>query len=167
MPARIPALRRDVVYSTGMASTPNPAIAHLYPGRATGLVTRVAPGTKKFAPRFPRPARRRPRSALRQALIAALGLAACLTLGVLGTDEYLAHRAAAAAMVVNGQIYTGSILFFPEGGTQCHQMYFNNRDGRFSDNGLVDCARATYESTKDAPKTWSVARTEVISKGFR
>jgi len=153
-----------------MASAPNPAIAHLYSGRATGLVTRVAPGTKNFVPRFPRPAqrRRRPPSALRQALIAVFGLAACLTLGVLGTDEFLAHRAAAAAAaaVVNGQIYIGSILFFPGGGNRCHQMYFNNRDGQFSDKGSVDCARAVYESTKDAPKTWSVARTAVISKGF-
>jgi|SRR5271169_387628 hypothetical protein len=154
-----------------MANPSKAAIAHLYPGRATGLVTRVAPGNRNFVPRFPRPARRRrrPRSALRQAIIATFALAICLALGVAGTDEFLARRAATAstAALVNGQVYTGTILVFPEAGNRCHRMYFNNRDGQFSDNGLVDCARAVYESTKDAPKNWSVARTEVISKGFR
>ncbi len=153
-----------------MTPTPTPAIASVYPGRATGIVTRVAPGTRKFAPKFPRPAQRRPRprSALRQGLIAAFAVAACLALSVLGTDEFLARRAAAAAAaaVVNGQIYIGSILFFPESGDRCHQLYFNNRDGQFSDKGPVDCTRAAYELTKDAPKNWSVARTEVIAKGF-
>jgi hypothetical protein len=157
-----------------MANPSNAAIGHLYPGRATGLVTRIAPGTRNFVPKFPRPAQRRrprssrPRSALRQAIIAVFALAVCLGLGVLGTDQYLTRRAAAAttAAAVNGQVYTGTILFFPEGGNDCHRMYFNNQDGRFSDNGLVDCAHAAYESTKDAPKSWSVARTAVISKGF-
>jgi hypothetical protein len=153
-----------------MTPTPAPAIAHLYPGRATGLVTRVAPGTRNFQPKFRRPVQRlrRQRSALRQGLIAAFALAACLTLGVLGTDEFLARRAAAAALaaVVDGQVYIGSILFFPDSGNRCHQMYFNNRDGQYSDKGAVDCTRAIYESTKDAPKSWSVARTEVIAKGF-
>jgi hypothetical protein len=158
-----------------MTPAPQPAIAHLYPGRATGLVTRVAPGTRNFVPKFPRPAFRRPvqrlrrqRSALRQGIITALALAACLALAVLGTDEFLARRAAAAASaaVVDGQAYIGSILFFPDSGNRCHQMYFNNRDGQYSDKGAVDCTRAIYESTKDAPKNWSVARTEVIAKGF-
>ncbi len=160
------------VYPPDMATAPNPAIAHLYPGRATGLVTRVAPGTRNFVPKFPRPAqrpRRRPRSALRQGFIAAFALAACLTLGVFGTDHFLALRADAAnaAATVGSQIYVGSILFFPENGNRCHQLYFNNRDGQYSDKGNVDCAHAVSESTKDAPKNWSVARTEVISKGFR
>src|ERR1700733_2965982 len=159
-----------------MATAPKPvthksAIAHLYPGRATGLVTRVAPGTKNFVPRFPRPAqhRRRSRSAVRQSLIAAFALAACLALGVLVTYEFLALRAASAvtAVSVDGQVYIGSILFFPDSGNKCHQLYFNNQDGRYSDKGFVDCTRAVYESTKDAPKNWSVARTAVISQGFR
>jgi hypothetical protein len=156
---------------TARSLTHKPAIAHRYPGRATGLVTRVAPGTKNFVPRFPRPAqhRRRPRSALRQGLIAAFALAACLALGMLGTDAFLARwtAAAAAAAAVDGQVYIGSILFFPDSGNNCHQLYFNNQDGRYSDKGFVDCTRAVYESTKDAPKNWSVARTAVISQGFR
>jgi hypothetical protein len=88
---------------------------------------------------------------------------------VLGTDEFLALRAASAAtaVAVDGQVYIGSILFFPDSGNKCHQLYFNNRDGRYSDKGFVDCTRAVYESTKDAPKNWSVARTAVISQGFR
>ena len=74
--------------------------------------------------------------------------------------------AAATAAVANGQVYVGSILFFPDSGNHCRQLYFNNLDGQFSDKGAVDCTRAAYESTKDAPKNWSVARTEVIAKGF-
>jgi hypothetical protein len=154
-----------------MATAPNAAIAHLYPGRATGLVTRVAPGTRNFVPKFPRPAqrRRRPRSALRQGIIAALALALCLTLGVLGTNEFMARQAAAAAAAgtVNGQVYIGSILFFPDSGNRCHQLYFNNMDGRYSDKGNVDCTHAVSQTMKDAPKDWSAARTEIISKGFR
>src|ERR1700722_6062478 len=92
-------------------AAPKSAIAHLYPGRATGLVTRVAPGSRNFVPKFPRPAqrRRKPPSAWRQGLIAAFPLAACLALAVVGTDEFLARRAAAAATaeVVNGQVYVG------------------------------------------------------------
>jgi hypothetical protein len=170
MPPRASLCALPIVYSANMAPL-KPAIAHLYPGRATGLVTRVAPGARNFVPKFPRPAqrRRRPPSAVRQGLIAAFALATCLTLAVFGTDEFLARRAAAAAAsaVVNGQIYVGSILFFPESGNRCHQLYFNNRDGQYSDKGSVDCTRAVYESTRDAPKNWSVARTEVIAKGFR
>jgi hypothetical protein len=155
-----------------MASPPNSAIAHLYPGRATGLVTRVKPGAKNFVPKFPRPAQRRRKrsnSTLHQAIIAALGLAMLVGLGVIGTDQILEYRAAVAAKaaVVDGQIYIGSILFFPDDGKRCHQLYFNNRDGQYSDKGLVDCTRAVYELTKDAPKSWSVARTEEISKSFR
>jgi hypothetical protein len=49
----------------------------------------------------------------------------------------------------------------------CHQLYFNNQDGQFSDNGHVDCARAVADLSKDKPKNSSTARTEFISKGFR
>jgi hypothetical protein len=153
-----------------MQSPSNPAIAHLYPGRATGMVTRVAPGTQKFAPKFPRPARRRRSSStLRQGFIAVLALVACVTLGVLGTDAFLARRDVALAdeMDSKGQIYLGSILFYPDTGNTCHQLYFNNQDGQVSDNGRVDCTRAAADLSKNKPKNLSADRTEVISKGFR
>ena len=154
----------------------NQAITHIYSGRATGLVTRVRPGTRNFAPKFPRPAERRPprqprpRSAWRQAIIAALALVLVVTLGVFGADEFLIHRDAAAAVAAASarSLYVGSVLFYPNIGNRCHQLYFDNRDGHFADNGAVDCTRAAAEMTaKDGQKGSAAARTEGISKSFR
>ena len=150
------------------------AISHIYSGRATGLVTRVRPGTRNLAPKFPRPAERRqpqprPHSAWRQAIIAALALVLVVTLGVFGADEFLMHRDATAAVtaVSARSVYVGSVLFYPNLGNHCHQLYFDNRDGRFADNGAVDCTRAAAEmTTKDAQKGSAAARTEGISKSF-
>ena len=154
-----------------MASPSHPAIAHLYPGRTAGLITRVAPGKPNFAPKFPRPPRRHRRSSstLRQVFIAVLALVACVTLGVAGTDAFLTHRVVALADEAAGgdQTYLGSILFYPDTGNTCHQLYFNNQDGQFSDNGRVDCTRAVADLSKNQPKNSSAARTEFISKGFR
>jgi hypothetical protein len=171
MPPRASATGVPLVYLGRMANPTNPAIAHLYSGRATGVITRVAPGTKNFVPRFPRPASRqkRPRNTVSQAVIAVAGLAICLVLGVLGADQIIAYRAGAAAKsaVIDQQIYIGSILFYPDNGRRCHQLYFNNRDGEYSDKGLVDCTRAISELSKDAPKSWSAGRTAEISKSFQ
>jgi hypothetical protein len=151
------------------------AISHIYSGRATGLVTRVKPGTRNLAPKFPRPSDRRqsrPRSAWRQAIIAALALVVVVTLGVFGADEFLVHRDAAATVAEKSarSVYVGSVLFYPNMGNRCHQLYFDNRDGHFADNGAVDCMRAAAEMTaKDAQKGGSAAaaaRTEGISKSF-
>jgi hypothetical protein len=147
------------------------AISHIYSGRATGLVTRVKPGARHLAPRFPRPADRRqprPRNAWRQAIIAALALVVVVTLGVFGADEFLVHRDAAAAVAASARsVYVGSVLFYPNLGNRCHQLYFDNRDGHFADNGAVDCTRAAAEmTTKDAQKGSASARTEGISKSF-
>jgi hypothetical protein len=153
-----------------MSNPSNPAISHLYPGRATGLVTRVRPGTRNFVPKFPRPAeRRRSRNAWRQGIVAALALIVCLTLGVAGTDAFLTHRDAMAAIATasNKQLYIGSIVFYPELGNRCHQLFFDNRDGKYADNGSVDCTRATTELSKDVPKDLPGGRTDIISKGFR
>ena len=34
-----------------------------------------------------------------------------------------------------GEIYTGSVLYMPQEGRNCHQMLFDNHTGRFTDNG--------------------------------
>jgi hypothetical protein len=65
------------------------------------------------------------------------------------------------------EIYTGSILYIPYQGTNCRQLLFDNRNGRFTDNGNVDCIRAAYQSGIGSPKQWSAARVKVISTGFR
>jgi hypothetical protein len=159
----------SIVYVAAMSNPNNPALAHLYPGRATGLVTRVAPGARNIAPKFPRPTRRRHApSGWRQGIIAVLALLVCVSLGVLGTDAFLARRDAAVAVAdaASKQLYIGSILFYPDLGNRCHQLFFDNRNGQYADNGAVDCTKAVAELGKDAPRNLSAARTEVISKGF-
>lgn len=66
----------------------------------------------------------------------------------------------------SGGVYTGSILFLPIEGPNCRQIEFDNRDGRFTDNGYVDCAKASEQSGINSPKQWSAARAKVISMGF-
>jgi hypothetical protein len=74
----------------------------------------------------------------------------------------------AAAATANGdEIYTGSILYIPYDGASCRQLLFDNRNGRFTDNGSVDCVEASYQSGIGSPKQWSAARVKVISTGFR
>jgi hypothetical protein len=65
------------------------------------------------------------------------------------------------------EVYTGSILYFPDEGTNCRQLLFDNRSGRFTDNGVVDCQAAEAQSGISSPKQWSAARVRVISDGFR
>jgi hypothetical protein len=65
------------------------------------------------------------------------------------------------------EIYTGSILYLPNEGTICRQLLFDNRTGRFRDNGLVDCERAYYRGTGDSAMVWPNARAVVIGQSFR
>ena len=64
-------------------------------------------------------------------------------------------------------VYTGSILYLPYEGSNCRQILFDNRNGRFTDNGYVDCLNAEAQSGISSPKQWSAARVRVISDGFR
>ena len=108
-------------------------------------------------------------SNLRQVFFVVVALGATLGLGALATDQYvvLSQRQDAAVAAANGDdLYTGSILYMPDSSDICHQWLFNNLDGRFTDNGYVDCNRAAYRGL-EAPKRWSVARAQVISSGFR
>jgi hypothetical protein len=108
----------------------------------------------------------RPRSSL-QTIVA---VAVFLTLGLFVNEEYLSngpHPAAPVAPRVapnvgpsDDDIYTGSILFTPREGRICRQFLFDNRTGRFSDNGNVDCERA--ENNGALPTD----RLSAISKGF-
>ena len=67
-----------------------------------------------------------------------------------------------------GEIYTGSVLYMPQEGRNCHQMLFDNNTGRFTDNGAVDCENAAYRGVDgNVPKQWSSARARVIADGFR
>jgi hypothetical protein len=116
-------------------------------------------------------ARPRKRDAVRQTL-AVIAIGAALGGSLFAGGEYISARqkAAAAAAAVTAasgdEIYTGSILYVPDQGRNCHQLLFDNRTGRFTDNGQVDCLNAAYRSPSD-PKLWSVARVRVISTNFR
>jgi hypothetical protein len=74
--------------------------------------------------------------------------------------------AKAASAAGSGEIYTGSILYLPYEGSNCRQLLFDNRNGRFTDKGHVDCEEAS-QSGISSPKQWSAARAKVISEGFR
>jgi hypothetical protein len=65
------------------------------------------------------------------------------------------------------EIYTGTILYMPDEGQVCHQLFFDNLTGRLSDNGYVDCQRAIYGNLSGTPMQMSAPRVRVISAGFR
>ena len=67
-----------------------------------------------------------------------------------------------------GEIYTGSVLYMPQEGRNCHQMLFDNNTGRFTDNGSVDCENAAYRGVNgNLSMQWSSARARVIADGVR
>jgi hypothetical protein len=102
-----------------------------------------------------------------------IAIGALLAVGMYATGKYIAVRQqastaqSAAAAASAGEFYTGSILYMPDEGRTCHQLLFDNRTGRFSNNGNVDCVNAAYQGASGAPKLWSAARARVISSGFR
>jgi hypothetical protein len=122
--------------------------------------------------RRPSKARRRARNGWRRVFIV-LAVGSMVALGGFATGELViaqrqkatdtAHNATASN---SDEIYTGSILYMPDQGRTCHQLLFDNRSGRFTDNGYVDCESAAYQGTDDVPKQWSAARLRVISDGF-
>jgi hypothetical protein len=129
--------------------------------------------------------RKRAGDGIRQTLIV-LSTAVVLAVGLFAAGDYVvatqrapatvkaflkpaADRTAAKTAAASGddEIYTGSILYIPYEGTNCRQLLFDNRNGRFIDNGYVDCMHAAYQSGIGSPKQWSAARVKVISTGFR
>jgi hypothetical protein len=100
----------------------------------------------------------------------AVAISAFLSLGLLTSGEYIIMRAripSAVAQAVpvaqsDDEIYTGSILYTPYDGRICRQILFDNRTGRSSDNGYVDCEHAAYRSASDKP-----SRVRSISSWFR
>ncbi len=108
-----------------------------------------------------RPPRVRPHP--RSSLHTIIAVAVFFTLGLFVNEEYLTHPAPPVALKVgpsDDEIYTGSILFTPREGRICRQFLFDNRTGRFSDNGNVDCERA--EDNGASPTD----RLSAISKSF-
>jgi hypothetical protein len=114
--------------------------------------------------------RPRKRVTVRQTLtVIVVGVLLGGSLFAIGEHVYRSQLIAAALPVVaaNGdEVYTGSILYMPDQGRNCRQLLFDNRSGRLTDNGYVDCASAAYRSPNEE-KLWSVARARVISTNFR
>ena len=113
--------------------------------------------------------RARPHSSLHTII----AVAAFVALGLFVNEEYLSNgphlappvapRVAPKVGPSDDEIYTGSILFTPYEGNICRQLLFDNRTGRFTDNGNVDCERAEW----GGPEHYPTARISTISKGFR
>ena len=83
--------------------------------------------------------------------------------------EILGRLTEPAVVPSDDEIYTGSILFVPDDEGICRQLLFDNRTGRFTDNGLVDCDRAYNEEVGMSGRTmhWSSMRAKIISEAFR
>jgi hypothetical protein len=95
---------------------------------------------------------------------------AVLTAGVFAARERTIELLAPAKPVArpsDDEIYTGAILFVPDDGKTCRRFLFDNRTGRLSYNGLVDCESAYYQNREASPAQMSVARTQAISETFR
>lgn len=99
-------------------------------------------------------------------MVAAAAIGAVLATGLFATRETKIARsqASTATALSDDEIYTGSILFMPNDGNICRQILFDNRTGRLSDNGLVDCERASYRRAGEMPKDWSRGR--ILAEGF-
>jgi hypothetical protein len=113
--------------------------------------------------------RRSGRSERRRRIAAIAAVLAVLTAGLFAARETKIELFAAkpVAMPSDDEIYTGSILFVPDDGKVCRRFLFDNRNGRLSYGGLVDCDSAYYRSPNAPPAQMSVARTQAISETFR
>ena len=120
-------------------------------------------------PKRSRQAKLRPRRRDARQSIVVAAIAGVLAVGLVAGRDYVftKQRTAVAAMPGDEEIYTGSILFMPEEGPVCRQLLFDNQTGRFSDNGLVDCLSASYQTAGGTTKRWPSVRVRVISDGFR
>ena len=76
-------------------------------------------------------------------LAAVVAVTFLLAAGFFAATEPRIQLAAAkpAPVPSDAEIYTGSILFVPDDGRVCRRFLFDNRTGRFSDSGLVDCEK--------------------------
>jgi hypothetical protein len=102
-------------------------------------------------------------------IAAVVAVMALLTVGLFAAREATIELSSAKPVVKpsDDEIYTGSILFVPDDGKVCRRFLFDNRTGRLSYSGLVDCESAYYRSPGTPPAQMSVARTQAISETFR
>jgi len=116
--------------------------------------------------------RKKSRSESIRQTLGVVAVGAVLGTGLFAIADYFTAqhwvRPAPPAARNAAEIYTGSVLYMPQEGRNCHQMLFDNNTGRFTDNGAVDCENAAYRGVDGSlSKQWSSARTRVIADGFR
>jgi hypothetical protein len=114
--------------------------------------------------------RRSRRSERARRIAAVAAVMAVLAAGLFAARETtvaLWTPAKPAATPSDDEIYTGAILFVPDDGKTCRRFLFDNRTGRLSYNGLVDCESAYYQNREGSPAQMSIARTQAISETFR
>ena len=134
------------------------------------MVTRLRDSPKMT--RFSRPGYHRAHAdnGARQVFIVVVAIGSVLGFGALANDQYLTiakRQSEGTFEPANGNaIYTGSMLYVPDSGNGCHQWQFDNRSGRLSDKGSVNCDDVAGQELNGA-KNWSTARIRVISDGFR
>jgi hypothetical protein len=112
---------------------------------------------------------RRNRRSERTRIAATAAVVAVLTAGFFAATKAKIELSAAKPIATpsDDEIYTGSILFVPDDGRVCRRFLFDNRNGRLSYGGLVDCESAYYRNRAISPAQMSVARTQAISETFR
>jgi|SRR6185437_3282948 len=69
--------------------------------------------------------------------------------------------------IVDGEIYTGSIIVVPAGGDLCWQRMFDNRTGKQWDKGYVNCYEAVSDLNNKKSGSINSMRIKEISKTFR
>jgi hypothetical protein len=113
--------------------------------------------------------RRTARSERARRIAAVAAVMAMLAAGLFAARETTIKLSSAKPIATpsDDEIYTGSILFVPDDGRVCRRFLFDNRSGRLSYSGLVDCESAYYRSPGAPPAQMSIARTQAISETFR
>jgi len=111
--------------------------------------------------------RRNSRSERTRRIAAVVAVLALLTAGLFAAGEAKIELSSAKPAASDDEIYTGAILFVPDDGKVCRRFLFDNRTGRLSYGGLVDCETAYYRSPGTPPAQMSIARTQAISETFR
>ena len=113
--------------------------------------------------------RRNGRSERTRRTAAVVAVMVLLTAGLFAAREAKIELSPAkpAPTLSDDEIYTGAILFVPDDGKVCRRSLFDNRTGRLSYGGLVDCESAYYRSPGTPPAQMSIASTQAISETFR
>ena len=102
--------------------------------------------------------RRNSRSERTRRIAAVVAVLALLTAGLFAAGEAKIELSSAKPAAMPSD---------PDDGKVCRRFLFDNRTGRLSYGGLVDCETAYYRSPGTPPAQMSIARTQAISETFR